>query len=322
VELTGFPDLETLLSHPIDASYSDLEDRRRWRETMQRDGVVRGYENRNVRYDGTVFWVRDSGRVIRNAAGEPLYYQGTLEDITEQKRAEERLRQSEDQLRQSQKLATIGQLAGEIAHDFNNLLTVIQGNLSFGLEDYELDPQLRADLEEIRFAADRAAALTRKLLAFSRSQQAEPVVFEPARVAEEMAGMLRRVLGARVDLRVELDPGTGRLLADPGQLEQVLLNLAVNARDAMPEGGTLHIRVARADPERVLISVSDTGAGMSADVRERIFEPFFTTKPAGAGTGLGLSTVLGIVRQAGGSVEVDSAPGEGTTFRIYLPAYD
>jgi len=248
---------------------------------------------------------------------------GTQRDVTAQ-------RHLEDQLRQAQKMEAVGRLAGGIAHDFNNILTAILGTCS--LMQRELSPGSRAreDVDEIQRAATRAAGLTRQLLAYSRRQVLQPEVLDLNVVVGEMDRMLRRLIGEDVELVTVLGKDLGRVLADPGQIEQVVLNLAVNARDAMPRGGRLTIETADApgDPAgtpqgssspRVMLAISDTGVGMDDRVRSHLFEPFFTTKEVGKGTGLGLATVYGIVRQSGGAITVDSAPGRGSTFRVYLP---
>ena len=253
------------------------------------------------------------------------------DEISERIRVEQALRESEAQLRQSQKLEAIGTLAGGIAHDFNNLITVISGYTQLALMRSEQNSSTADDLQQVIEASDRAANLTHQLLAFSRKQVLQPTVLDLGDVVNGIAPMLRRIIGDHIVLRIESGAPLARVRADRGQLEQVLLNLAVNARDAMPAGGTLTIATSnifdatsppdadRDDACAVSLAVSDTGQGMTDDVRDRVFEPFFTTKEPGKGTGLGLSTVYGIVKQSGGTIALDTAPGRGTTFAISLP---
>jgi two-component system cell cycle sensor histidine kinase/response regulator CckA len=242
-------------------------------------------------------------------------------------------RSLEEQFHQSQKMEAVGRLAGGIAHDFNNLLTAITGYAELLLSDLEPSNPHRCDVVEIKNAAGRAAALTRQLLAFSRKQLLAPQVLDLNRVVVSMDKLLQRLIGEDVDLITRLGPALGSVKADPGQIEQVILNLAVNARDAMPQGGKLTIETANADIDErytrqhfaippgsyIVLTVSDTGCGMDEAIQSHLFEPFFTTKELGKGTGLGLSTVYGIVTQSGGTIEVHSRPGHGTTFKIYLP---
>jgi two-component system cell cycle sensor histidine kinase/response regulator CckA len=253
----------------------------------------------------------------------------------QRERNQEALRRSEEDLRQAQKMEAVGQLAGGVAHDFNNLLTGVLSYSDLIQQQLSPDDPVRSDLEQIRHAAQRAAALTRQLLAFSRRQLLQPKVLSLNEAITEMESMLRRLLGNGVMLEITLDPGLWYVMADPGQLEQVLVNLTVNARDAMPQGGRLTIatancRVGAEGPERAggvrpgsyaTLTVSDTGVGMDVATQARIFEPFFTTKDIGSGTGLGLSSVYGIVEQSGGHVTAQSAPGRGATFTIYLPRH-
>ena len=254
-------------------------------------------------------------------------------DITERVATEEALRVSEDQFRQAQKMEAVGQLAGGIAHDFNNLLTAILGFSDLLMDRLREYPDAVQDLQEIRRAGERAGSLTRQLLAFSRKQVLAPQTLDLTTVVGEAENILRRVIGEDIQLETTCEPGLRRVKADPGQIEQILMNLAINARDAMPTGGQLSITVKNvptprellattptAGDECVALSVTDNGSGIPPDVVTRIFEPFFSTKSPGKGTGLGLSMVFGVVAQSGGHITVDSEVGRGTCFVIYLPA--
>ncbi|HEX2103299.1 MAG TPA: PAS domain S-box protein [Solirubrobacteraceae bacterium] len=256
---------------------------------------------------------------LRDAEGQ-LYAVCTIAtDITERRRSAEERAQLEARLAQAQRLESVGQLAGGVAHDFNNLLSVILTCVGFATRELPADHPVREDVEEIGRAADRAAALTRQLLMFSRREVATPQVVDVAALVRDLERLLNRTLSERVALRISCGPDVVPVLIDPAQLEQVLVNLAVNARDAMPEGGTLSIAVGGTDGG-VRITVADDGSGMPADVREHAFEPFFTTKEAGEGTGLGLATVHGVVTDAGGTVDISSEVGAGTVVTIFLPA--
>ncbi|MFN2167747.1 MAG: sensor histidine kinase, partial [Anaerolineae bacterium] len=262
----------------------------------------------------------------READGSIGYFSTIARDLSREK-------ELEDQFRQAQKMEALGRLAGGVAHDFNNLLSAIMGFTEMAKQDLESGHRARLALNEVHRTAEQAAALTGQLLAFGRKQTLQPRIIDVSKTLGEMKPMLERLIDQSIQLRIMLSRDPVSIKADPNQIQQILLNLVVNARDAMPQGGQLTIsstRVTLDDGEATsrlqlnpgsyaLIAVSDTGHGMTADVRSRVFEPFFTTKDPGKGTGLGLSTVFGIVRQSGGSVWLCSEPGRGTTFKIYLP---
>ena len=283
-------------------------------------------EHRLVRPDGGVRWVHEQANILRDAHGRATRMIGTVQDITER-------RLLEDQLRQSQKMEAIGRLAGGIAHDLNNALTAIAGYAELALNEVGAEHAARADVEEIRRAAERAGSVTRQLLAFSRKQLLEPRVFDLNDTVAAMSRLLSRLLGADVDVQTRLAAERLPVLGDPGQVEQAVINLAVNARDAMPGGGRIvlsttidtvdetfargHLPITAGS--YVVLRIADSGHGMSRETQGRIFEPFFTTKDVGKGTGLGLSMVYGTLKQVGGFIFVDSELDRGTTFSLYFP---
>jgi two-component system, cell cycle sensor histidine kinase and response regulator CckA len=305
----------------FDCSYSSYlalvhpDDRARAHQNV--DACLRGeapeiaFEHRVVGSDGSLRWVEHRGRAFRDETGTAVRMAGTSMDTT-------RRHELEEQLLHSQRMEATGHLAGGIAHDFNNLLTVIMSYSELGR--FALDPAHPSyeSLEQINVAAQRAAALTRQLLIFARREVVDPKVVDLNHLVESVAKLLRRVVGEDIIVSIELFPRSLPVMIDPVQCEQLLMNLAVNARDAMPSGGSLNIRTTM-DASTVRLSVQDTGLGMPEAVQARAFEPFFTTKDAGKGTGLGLSTCLAIVRNAGGSIDIESKLGQGTTFHVSLP---
>lgn len=289
-------------------------------------------EKRYRKKDGDIIWGRSTVSLIFGEGGDPAYALGMLEDITERKKAEEKLVQKEHELMQAQKMEAVGRLAGGVAHDFNNLLTAISGNTSILLSEMEKGDPRRADLLEVEKAAQRAAGLTKQLLAFSRNEKATLESVKMVSFVLEQHEMLDRLIGEDIQLEVDLPEEEVFAVIDSVQMGQIFLNLAVNARDAMPQGGTLRIALSKDDStenrdrtslqenkEQLKIEVSDTGVGIPEEYREKIFEPFFTTKKRGSGTGLGLSTLYGVVKNFDGEVQVASEVGKGTTFTILLP---
>ena len=286
-------------------------------------------EHRVIWPDGSTHWLECKGQVWRRADGAPVRMAGTVADVSERKRSEAQLRESEEQLRQSQKMEAIGRLAGGVAHDFNNLLTAIGGYSSLALLEFPLDDPRREYLEEIQRAGERGASLTKQLLASGRKQVLSPRLLDLNALIDDLTSLLRRVIGEDVELEWKRGSAPLVVFADGGQLEQIVMNLSVNARDAMPEGGTLSIATTTLQLEHgdsrgapgpyVVLTVTDTGTGMDEATLSRMFEPFFTTKDPGKGTGLGLSTVYGIVQQLSGSIRARSALGQGTRFELYLP---
>ncbi|MES2358817.1 MAG: PAS domain S-box protein [Gemmatimonadota bacterium] len=308
------------------------DDRQQVRAAIQKAMQQRTDSNllyRTVWPDGSVHWISGVGRSFYNADGTPIRAAGIALDVTERRALEE-------QYRQSQKMEAVGQLAGGVAHDFNNLLTVIQSYGSILRDNMKPNSEAAHNIAEVLSAADRAAALTRRLLAFSRGQLLAPRALSLSESLLSVEPMLRRLIGEHVEIVVRAPRDGGNVVADPSEIEQVILNLAINARDAMPDGGALTLEISNVELDSayrrihgtaatgpyVMLSVSDTGTGMDAATAARVFEPFFTTKPPGKGTGLGLSTVYGIVTRNGGSIAVYSEPNHGTTFRAYFPRSD
>jgi two-component system, cell cycle sensor histidine kinase and response regulator CckA len=331
VAMLGYPESDThgadwWMNHVHPNDFESVID------TLYRDLFTKAYAAHEYRFkhvDGGFRWVRSEVRLLRDAAGKPIEAVGSWTDITDRK-------QLEEQFRQSQKMEAVGKLAGGVAHDFNNLLTVITGYSEMLLGEFRESDPLYGYIEQIRKAGERAASLTRQLLAFSRKQMLVPHVLDLNALLTEMEKMLSRLIGEDIDLKVAAAAGLWRVKVDPGQMEQVVMNLAVNARDAMPQGGALTIETANVERDEayaaghpgiragdyVMLAVTDTGIGMDEATRARIFEPFFTTKGPEKGTGLGLATVYGIIKQSGGRIDVSSEPGVGAAFKIYLPRAD
>jgi two-component system cell cycle sensor histidine kinase/response regulator CckA len=321
--------LEVLKLNPQKDLFLDSGEYARLVDEFRRTGRVDGFEVRWKRKDGAAITVRISGRAVASEYEPADVLEAIAEDITER-------RVLEDQFRQSQKMEAVGRLAGGIAHDFNNLLTVVSGYTEVLLDQLTPASPLFAKAEAIQQASDRATTLTRQLLAFSRKQHLQLKVVDVNAIVQDMERLLRPLIGENIELTTHLEPSIGCTRADAGQLEQVIMNLVVNAKDAMPQGGRIRIATASVTldesyrPENtfikhgpyVMITVSDTGQGMNRETQARIFEPFFTTKEKGKGTGLGLSTVYGIIKQSGGYVFVQSELGRGTVFTMYFPRID
>ena len=322
------PQVESLLGYTADewAAQPELardgihpDDRERvtaLAHQAREQGIPTRCEFRFIARDGRVVWVLDQTIPVRDAEGTILCHQGFLLDVTEQK-------QLEEQLRQAAKMEAIGQLAGGIAHDFNNMLTAISGYAELLAISFDEDDPRADDVDQVRKAAAHAAALTRQLLTFSRKQVLLPQRLDVNDVVRDLEPMLARTIGAEVEVRTSLTDGLVPVETDPDQLAQIVLNMAINARDAMPNGGVITISTNTVDSEAgrfVTVEVTDTGTGMDEETRSRAFEPFFTTKDTGKGTGLGLATAYGVISQSGGRIEIDTVLGEGSTFRVLLPA--
>jgi PAS domain S-box-containing protein len=331
-DVLGYPAENWLREADFWQNHIHSEDRQHIVELSRKsigEGKDYSLEYRALAADGRVVWLQDIVRLVRDSSGRVCQLRGVMVDITAR-------RQLEEEFLQAQKMEAVGRLAGGVAHDFNNLLTIISGYVELVLEKMEAVSPLKPHVEEIKKASDRAAGLTRRLLAFSRRQAIMPQVLNLGEVAAGTEKMLRRLIGEDIELVLQSDPVLGSVRADPAQIEQILVNLAVNARDAMPQGGKIVIETSNVHLDEafasshaavtpgpyVMLAVSDTGTGMEARVRAHVFEPFFTTKERGKGTGLGLATVYGIVKQSDGNIWVYSQPGVGTTFKIYLPRVD
>jgi two-component system cell cycle sensor histidine kinase/response regulator CckA len=337
--MLGYEEHEIVGKGVLAITVPEDEDSSRKRTRAKYAGDLAGaeMERRYLRKDGQAMWGHVSTAHLRDESGRPIGTVAVVQDITERKRAEQALLESEEQLRQAQKMEAIGQLAGGIAHDFNNVLTAILGYSEMILESDEcLSATLRADVEEIRAAGERASSFTRQILAFSRRNALRPETLLLNDILAQMERLLRRTLGETIQLVTVADPCLGFVEVDEHQFEQVIVNLALNARDAMPTGGKLTLETANVELGKafsrthpglqpgpyVMLAVSDTGLGMDQETKSHIFEPFFTTKPPGKGTGLGLATAYGVVRQSGGNIFVRSEPANGTTFEVYLPRLD
>jgi PAS domain S-box-containing protein len=314
-QILGVKTEDALGRQAIEVTNTSAEEYAELSELLKSGQVIHMEPVRRTKVDGSSHDERSVIAPIRGPNGEIVGAVSITEDVTERVRLEA-------ELRQSQKMETLGQLSGAIAHDFNNLLQAIRGYAELAMLSSGGDPELASNLGEIRKAADRAADLTRQLLAFSQPGVAGARVVDVNETIEQCTPMIRRLVGPAIELTTILDPDAGRAFIDPGQLQQAILNLAVNARDAMPAGGSLTIQTLcpEDDPGRVRLVVRDTGTGIPDDIRDRIFDPFFTTKESGKGTGLGLTIVNSIVSRAGGEVRVDPEPGHGTRFSVTLPA--
>lgn len=327
IQMLGYADREALLKVSAAELYANPAERRRWQLLMERDGVVRHFETQMRQDDGMVIWLEDNSHAVRSAEGLVLYYEGSLEDITARLNLETKLLQA-------QKMESIGHLAAGVAHDFNNILTIIKGHADLLLARREVPPEVVGPLEKISSAADRAANVTSQLLTFSRRQAMRPRVLDLNEIVKRVVSTPDQSLGRQIALRFELATRLPPMEADKGMIEQVITNLVINGCDAMPKGGTLTIRTSAVEIDAdyvqhnpdgragqfICLSVSDTGAGMATETMGRIFDPFFTTKDISRGGGLGLPTAYGITKLHQGWIEVTSQVGQGTTFKVFLPA--
>lgn len=334
-KILGYSSAEELAGVSALDLYPDPAQKNAWFAELMQKGYVEAMELRVRRKDGSEAVILGGGVLRRDAEGRILSTESMFTDITELKRAEEERKKLEEQLRQAQKMEALGLLAGGMAHEFNNLLTIIQGNAELALSSLTPSQTNYQELLTIYKTAERAATLTRQVLALSRRQILQRKELDLNALISNLVTVLQRLIGESIELHSELAPDLPTVFADSGTIEQVIMNLVLNARDAMPEGGKLTIQTAvvtldeafcRIHPDaqagaHVCLKVSDTGIGMDETVRSRLFEPFFTTKEPGKGSGLGLSVVYGIVKQHEGFIEVDSAPGQGAKFSIYLPIY-
>ena len=334
VRILAYDSVDALMQSTAPECYVDSADRDRFVAYLKERGSVSGFRFRARRADGELRWLSNHATAIRDDDGEIVAIQGMLDDVTAEVEADQERADLESQLRHAQKMDAVGQLAGGVAHDFNNLLSVIQNYTDFAMEG--LDPSERRfeDLQEVMHASGKGAALVDQLLAFSRKEDVEmATVLDPNDAILDFMKMLGRTLGEDVRLEANFDPSRCPVLIGDGQLEQILMNLAVNGRDAMPDGGRVVFGTQRYMPQPddqlpgldpsltyLKLTVEDEGVGIAPDIRDRLFEPFFTTKDRGRGTGLGLATVYGIVQQWGGHISIESEVGKGTCFSVYLPA--
>ncbi len=325
--MLGFESPEVLISSRQDIrnqEYADPTVRAQFVQAMEERGFVEDFQYQAYRKDGRIIWVSENAHAVKDSDGQILYFQGTVQDISQH-------RQLEHQVRQMQKMEAIGRLAGGVAHDFNNILMAISSFAELLYRKLPEQDKGRGYIDEIVKATDRGSSLTQGLLAFSRKQVHSPRVVDLNALIADQMEMLKRLITEDIDLRFELGADLGRVRVDPGQIEQIVMNLVINARDAMPTGGEIVIETFNSDPDEledqrtpapgnhIALVVSDTGCGMDAETKSLIFEPFFTTKEQGKGTGLGLATVFGIVKQSSGHIYVKSELGKGTSFKIYLP---